>query len=538
MASPRNIRTTICVIFIGVLCLQGQINLSEGLSYRESVEYPQDVSVVSLGQGRFRRQVDNSSMTTPMTTTAPEKTTTPDFLDYNIAHDDHSYYKSLTIKQSNIADYWVELKDAKGHQTLSDSHRTAVTASLPFMFLFYGHPVTNVTIATGGFLYMSPFIHKFLTATQYVAPLMANFDTITGGENSSVIFKQVANKFVVEWRDVYLQDQNGSGTFQFQVILHMNGSIVFVYKQLPILIKNINSSSHPVKIGISDAFYFDSETPFGKKRRTIYEYHRVLLNTSDIREGTVVILHPLPTCNQYSECESCVNSKIGFTCKWCGVINRCSDSVDWYRQEWLDQGCVHLSGSANCSQIPTRAPQAQTSSTLPSVKDGDTIQTAATVKDIYLTSMTTEPAADYNSQQKADVQSATVKDIYLTSMTTEPAADYNSQQKADVQSATVKDIYLTSMTTEPAADYNSQQKADVQSASQSTVAIIVIVIVFVLVLIGGVGGWMYYAYTHPTTASGMWLMEHRPSQMKAKLANMKFWKRDSAGDKYAVDSTA
>ncbi|KAH3806313.1 hypothetical protein DPMN_134632, partial [Dreissena polymorpha] len=146
-----------------------------------------------------------------------------------------------------------------------------------------------------------------------------------------------------------------SGTFQFQVILHMNGSIVFVYKQLPLPVYNISDVNHSVKVGL--------ETPFGKKRRTIYEYHRVLLNTSDIREGTVVILHPLPTCNQYSECESCVNSKIGFTCKWCGVINRCSDSVDWYRQEWLDQGCVHLSGSANCSQIPTRAPQAQTSST-------------------------------------------------------------------------------------------------------------------------------------------------------------------------------
>lgn len=45
-----------------------------------------------------------------------------------------------------------------------------------------------------GFLYMSPFIHKFLTATQYVAPLMANFDTMTGGENSSVLFKQVGKR--------------------------------------------------------------------------------------------------------------------------------------------------------------------------------------------------------------------------------------------------------------------------------------------------------------------------------------------------------
>lgn len=39
------------------------------------------------------------------------------------------------------------------------------------------------------------------------------------------------------------------------------------------------------------------------------------------------------------------------------------------------------------------------------------------------------------------------------------------------------------------------------------VAIIVIVVVLVLVLVGFVVGWVYYAYTHPTSASGMWLME-------------------------------
>lgn len=195
---------------------------------------------------------------------------------------------------------------------------------------------------------MSPFLHKFLTYTQHIAPLMANFDTQSGGV---VIYKNVDQnqKFVVEWRDVHLQDQNGTGSFRFQVILHVNGSITFVYKQLPIPIVNISSNAHPVKIGLADAYYLD----FGTKRRFIDEYHRIALNTTRIEEGTIVIINPQPTCNKFSDCESCVTSKIGFECRWCGIIQKCSDSVDWHRQEWLNAGCVHLSVAGNCSSIPT-----------------------------------------------------------------------------------------------------------------------------------------------------------------------------------------
>jgi hypothetical protein len=48
---------------------------------------------------------------------------------------------------------------------------------LSFDFPFYGHLVRNVTIATGGFLYTGDYVHSWLAATQYIAPLMANFDT-------------------------------------------------------------------------------------------------------------------------------------------------------------------------------------------------------------------------------------------------------------------------------------------------------------------------------------------------------------------------
>jgi hypothetical protein len=51
------------------------------------------------------------------------------------------------------------------------------TVKLSFNFPFYGHLVRNVTIATGGFLYTGEYVHSWLAATQYIAPLMANFDT-------------------------------------------------------------------------------------------------------------------------------------------------------------------------------------------------------------------------------------------------------------------------------------------------------------------------------------------------------------------------
>ena len=42
----------------------------------------------------------------------------------------------------------------------------------------------DLDITVSGFLYMSKFLHQWLTATQYIAPLMANFDTRLGGDSN------------------------------------------------------------------------------------------------------------------------------------------------------------------------------------------------------------------------------------------------------------------------------------------------------------------------------------------------------------------
>lgn len=52
--------------------------------------------------------------------------------------------------------------------------------------------VQNVTVATGGFLYTGNFVHSWLAATQYIAPLMANFDTSID-ENSFVKYRDNGN---------------------------------------------------------------------------------------------------------------------------------------------------------------------------------------------------------------------------------------------------------------------------------------------------------------------------------------------------------
>ena len=59
------------------------------------------------------------------------------------------------------------------------------TVKLKFDFPFYGHKVRNITIATGGFLYTGDYVHSWLAATQYIAPLMANFDL--GLSNNSYV---------------------------------------------------------------------------------------------------------------------------------------------------------------------------------------------------------------------------------------------------------------------------------------------------------------------------------------------------------------
>ncbi|XP_040473489.1 plexin domain-containing protein 1 isoform X1 [Falco naumanni] len=264
-----------------------------------------------------------------------------------IVEDNHSYYVSRIYGpgDTRLRGLWVDMAAAnrsqvKIHGILSNTHRQASRIVLSFDFPFYGHLLRQVTIATGGFIFMGDVIHRMLTATQYVAPLMANFNP-SYSRNSTVQYLDNGTVFVVQWDKVYLQGKEDMGSFTFQAALHSTGRIVFGYKEIPMPVLQISATQHPVKAGLSDAFMILNSSPEvpESRRRTIYEYHRVELDTSKITNMSAVEFTPLPTCLQHQSCEMCVTSELTFNCSWCHVLQRCSSGFDRYREEWLSYGC-------------------------------------------------------------------------------------------------------------------------------------------------------------------------------------------------------
>lgn len=260
---------------------------------------------------------------------------------------DHDYYTSKTYGPSDqmSKDLWVNIEQmekdkVKIHGILSNTHRQAARVNLSFDFPFYGHFLREITVATGGFIYTGDVVHRMLTATQYIAPLMANFDPSVS-RNSTVIYFDNGTALVVQWDHVHLQDNYNLGSFTFQATLHNTGRIVFAYKEIPVEVSQISSVNHPVKVGLSDAFvvvHKIQQIP-NVRRRTIYEYHRVELTKMKITNSTAVEMMPLPTCLQFTSCSACISSQINFNCSWCHRLNRCSSGFDRHRQDWVDNSC-------------------------------------------------------------------------------------------------------------------------------------------------------------------------------------------------------
>uniref|UniRef100_A0A669DHC3 Plexin domain containing 1 n=1 Tax=Oreochromis niloticus TaxID=8128 RepID=A0A669DHC3_ORENI len=284
--------------------------------------------------------------------------------------DSQRYYRwqSFGPTDRQIANLWVDMDNqhknqVRIHGILSNAHRQAARVALSFDFPFYGHYLRQIIIATGGFIYMGEITHRMLTATQYVAPLMANFDP-SFSKNSTVRYLDNGNLFVVQWDKVRLKDREAAGPFTFQAALHKNGTIVFNYKDIPLPVEEINSTEHPLKVGLSDAFmgYLPTSQPSEAKRRNIYEYHRVAIDTTKIVSGSAFEFTPLPTCLQHTSCDLCLTSNLTSGCGWCNTLQRCSDGIDRHRQEWLDYNCLEevrlitISHKREMSNIQTSPP--------------------------------------------------------------------------------------------------------------------------------------------------------------------------------------
>uniref|UniRef100_A0A3Q3EMB7 Plexin domain containing 2a n=1 Tax=Labrus bergylta TaxID=56723 RepID=A0A3Q3EMB7_9LABR len=258
---------------------------------------------------------------------------------------DHAYYTSKIYVSGEAAskELWVNVDQMKEEEwkvfgTLSSTHRQAEVSNHCFGGVRWGFLCMFFNLT--GFIYTGDIIHTLLTATQYIAPLMANFDPSLS-KNCSVVYFDNGTALVVQWNKIHVQDNISLGSFTFQAVLHSDGRIVFAYKEIPVDISEISSENHPVKVGLSDAFVVlhEIEQIPNVRRKTIFEYHKVNILKSKISNSTAVEIFPLPTCLQFSTCGACVTSHIGFNCSWCSRLQRCSSGFDRFRQDWVDLGC-------------------------------------------------------------------------------------------------------------------------------------------------------------------------------------------------------
>lgn len=275
----------------------------------------------------------------------------------HVVEDSSKYYtwRSYGPEDQRTKELWVDMSDVRHgqvrvHGILSNTHKQAARVALSFDFPFYGHFLRQITIATGGFIFTGDITHRMLTATQYIAPLMANFDPSFSKE-STVQYLDNGEVFVIQWERVRLQGKESEGAFTFQAALYKSGTITFSYKDIPLSLDVISSAEHPVKAGLSDAFTVSSpstQSPENTQRQTIYEYHRVEINTTKITNYSAIEFTALPTCLQHNSCDLCLSSNQTSGCSWCNVLQRCSDGMDRHRQEWFDYACSEESKNATC----------------------------------------------------------------------------------------------------------------------------------------------------------------------------------------------
>lgn len=404
---------------------------------------------------------------------------------------DHDYYTSKSYGPSDpmSKDLWVNIdqmdKDkVKIHGILSNTHRQAARVNLSFDFPFYGHFLREITVATGGFIYTGDVVHRMLTATQYIAPLMANFDPSVS-RNSTVIYFDNGTSLVVQWDHVHLQDNYNLGSFTFQATLHNTGRIVFAYKEIPIEVSQISSVNHPVKVGLSDAFvvvHKIQQIP-NVRRRTIYEYHRVELTKTKITNSTAVEMMPLPTCLQFTSCSACISSQINFNCSWCHRLNRCSSGFDRHRQDWVDNSCPDETKDKMCDIIDTT----------------------------YLYPFTTTVVAKTTSRSK---EATAGRDAVSTS---HPPTSVPTEDDTKIA------LHLRDNQVMPADSAVDR----VPGTHPLHIGLILGILLVMLIMVAGVLVTVY-VYHHPTSAASLFLIERRPSRWPA----MKF-RRGSGHPAYA-----
>ncbi|CAJ0943192.1 unnamed protein product, partial [Mesorhabditis belari] len=345
-----------CLLFVSLCTILIALDLPIYLRYEDTGPDHILLPRHSVEKRRFRRLAERTDEEDDGDYAGEGWTLPTDVKEERVGDEDHTYYMmtSMINNKTEVTKNWIDVD-----LMLTQENVTGNRVNLTFVFPFYGHNMTNVTIATGGFLYVGDQTHSWLAATQYIAPLMANFNTLRNG--SDILYADDGEQFVCEWRRVQLRGQETKGPFNFQLTLLKSGDITFVYKDVPIPINDISEDQHPVKLGISDAYLYEHKKRNGEylflAKRVIYEYHRIEIAHENAINNSVIRLKAQPTCQQFTTCSNCSNATIEhFNCSWCHAKKEhggpfCTDSGGLHRrrQQWVENNCKDQSRTIYCN---------------------------------------------------------------------------------------------------------------------------------------------------------------------------------------------
>ncbi|XP_016895693.1 plexin domain-containing protein 1-like isoform X2 [Cynoglossus semilaevis] len=355
----------ICVVMLSLCLPQTALAEVDGRAttdYRNSVS-SEDHDTLTGGSNRVQRSSPGHTVMSRAVSGGELTITTLLDNTTHVVEDSGKYYtwRRFGPEDKRTKELWVDMNDVRHgqvrvHAILSNSYKQAVRVALSFNFPFYGHYLGQITIATGGFIFTGDITHRMLTTTQYIAPLMANFDP-SYSKDSKVQYLDNGEMFVVQWERVRLLDKKSAGVFTFQAALYKTGDITFSYRDVPLTLDVISSAEHSVKVGLSDAFMvtsFNTQSPAeASSQRTLFEYHRVEVDTAQVTTNSAIEFTALPTCLQHDSCELCHSFNQTLGCTWCHVLQRCSDGMDRHRQEWLEYSCSDESKETSCSDYTT-----------------------------------------------------------------------------------------------------------------------------------------------------------------------------------------
>eukprot|EP00116_Pleurobrachia_bachei_P007573 sb/3467835/ len=138
---------------------------------------------------------------------------------------------------------WREPSPAHLSPVLSSTYLSSRSLILPF-----SPSLSNVTVTSQGFLYLGPYEENpHREGVVLIAPLMANY--IPNPKYPQQIFLETTGTALyVTWRGMTLSGISPRLTYTFQAQLHSDGSVVLLYKQIPVGLEELRVDDHPIPV--------------------------------------------------------------------------------------------------------------------------------------------------------------------------------------------------------------------------------------------------------------------------------------------------